>query len=69
MSSRERTRRWRERLQAGRVVVAIDVDEELVERLIGTRLLAEHLADDRNSIRAALQRLLKFVVNKQPRKA
>lgn len=56
MSGAERTRLYRLRQSAGQIVVPVTVGEDLIERLIEAGFLAAHLADSRESVRAAVER-------------
>jgi hypothetical protein len=58
-----RQQRWRRRAEACRIVVAVEVDERVLELLMapgpqGTGWLAERDAADRAAIGRALQRML-----------
>ncbi len=50
----KRQRRWRERRQAGRFLVSIEIDRELVDGLIDAGLLAEWDDIDAGAIAAAV---------------
>lgn len=55
----ERMRMHRQRIAAGRIVLPVEVDEgRLVDVLIASRLLHPSAADDRDSIRRALEGLI-----------
>jgi hypothetical protein len=55
----ERMRQLRQRRAAGRIVLPIEVDEgRIVDVLIASRRLNPSAADDRESIRKALQKLI-----------
>jgi hypothetical protein len=58
MSGADRTRRWRERLRAGKVAVTVEIDEPLVKALIEIGWLDARLSDSRENIRSAAQRML-----------
>jgi hypothetical protein len=53
----ERQRRHRERLRRGRICVAIEVDQHLIDALIGVGRLGEGDETDREMIRRALEDL------------
>jgi hypothetical protein len=67
MSSRERTRRWRERRRAGKVAVTVNVGDPIVEALIEIGWLNSAFADSRDSIALATQRMLDALAKKVTR--
>jgi hypothetical protein len=57
MNNRWKT--YRERRKAGRIVVELEVDEaRLSTALVEAKLLQPNLADDRQAIESALQKLI-----------
>jgi hypothetical protein len=55
------TRAWRERKQAGRIILRLEVDEtDLAIALIDARLLDPNKADDRAALTAAAHKALRI---------
>jgi hypothetical protein len=57
-SSADRTRRWRERLASGRLLLEIEVNEQQVEVLITHGMLDPNFADHRDAIARAVEKTL-----------
>jgi hypothetical protein len=53
------TRRWRERVDAGKAVALVEYDAEIIEMTVQTAWLPECDAHDRAKVGAAFSRLLK----------
>lgn len=58
-----RTRRWRERQKAGRIVLAVEADEiALIDKLVATSFLRPEFSDDPVAIKRALEKLIDRIV-------
>ena len=57
LSGAERQRRWRERQRRGVQVVAVEIDQETVERLLARRLIRVEELGNPKRISAALARM------------
>jgi hypothetical protein len=65
---RARYRRYRQRQREGVLVVPVEVREPIVEALISVGWLSAYLADNRESVRAAMQQLLDAFANNATRR-
>jgi hypothetical protein len=61
--ARERTRRWRQRCNQGRVAVTVEVGEPIVDALISVGWLSSLGEADRKNLQSALQELLDKFAN------
>lgn len=55
MSSRERMRRYRQRMRRGVFMVPVEVDQTFVDRLVAAGLLRDSCAEDYDAIAAAIR--------------
>lgn len=60
-----RNKRYAQRRRSGRLVLAIEIDESVIDLLIRTEWLNERDADDRGALERALQRMLQNATAQQ----